>query len=344
MSKPDNSLFPLPRLVCDVGGTHIRFGAIAPANQELRLLQHRLLDDFQDFTEACRAAVQMMDPAPASLLVCGAGPATGRRMKLTNSHWEIDGPKIAGMFGLQNGLLLNDFEAVALSLPAMTPDSMTSILTPGTINTPEGTRLVIGAGTGLGVAALLKCDCRYLAVPSEAGHIAIAAADPEEEEIFVAVERVSGRLTAETLISGPGLERLHRARSKFANRAPDIQLTAAEIAAYAQHNPQGPEAATVQHFWRLSARYAGDMALAFAARAGVFLAGGVWLKLLPMLDREDFRACFQDKAPMRNMIADIRVALLGDEYAVLRGLAQLAQRPEDYAVDFHSRCWRKNDV
>lgn len=170
----------------------------------------------------------------------------------------------------------------------------------------------------------------------------LAPFDAEDAETFPLIERPLGRLTAESVISGPGLERLHRARCRRARIDASVSLNAAEITAAALRAPGGFEAQSIRHFWRLTARFSGDIALAFGARGGVVLAGGVLPKIAPLFDAKEFHSCFTDKAPMASMMREIPVSLLLDDSAALQGLARIADAPDAYQIDFKTRCWRRN--
>lgn len=339
MPRRNAIYFPLPRLVCDIGGTHIRFASVETEGGQLHLLKHAEIAGFPDFVAACSNVIPQMATRPASLLVCAAGPVEGCSVRLTNANWSIDGGALAAELRLQQGLLLNDFEALALGVATVERDVLTPFIRSDTPAQPEATRLVLGAGTGLGTASLSLCDGRYHASPSEAGHIALAAQNAEDEKIFAHVTRPYGRLTAETIISGPGLQRLHKAQLAVAGRMTDREVSAAEIAAAAYRDASSIEAKTIRHFWRIAACFAGDMALAFSASGGTILAGGVFQKMSPLLDMDEFRGCFQNKPPMNALMASIPVSLLEDEYAVLRGLARIGANPENYSINFGLRSW-----
>ncbi|WP_244544298.1 MULTISPECIES: glucokinase [unclassified Beijerinckia] len=271
----------------------------------------------------------------SSLIVCAAGPMAGRRLQLTNAAWAIDGPAIAAHLGLEQGLLLNDFEALALSLPVVGETDARRIGSPqGTV----GTRIVLGPGTGMGLAALAETPAGLLVLPSEAGHIDFGPASDEEVRIWSYLDKTLGRVSAEWLLSGPGLERLHAARRAVAGLAPS-GLDAAAIGAAARAAPDGPEAATLRQFWQLVARYAGDMALVLMARGGVTLAGGVLPKMADFLDEAAFRAAFEAKAPLQRLLRDMPVRLLTDDTVVERGMARIAASPQNYVIDYGARCW-----
>ena len=144
------------------------------------------------------------------MIACGAGPVAGRTLKLTNAPWVMDGPEAARLAGLSQGLLLNDFEAQALSLPTI-PEGWERRIGPLKFG-PQGPQVILGPGTGLGVAALVEADGRFTPVSSEACHIDFGPVTSEEFTLWPHLERAHGRITSESVISGAGLARIHRAR------------------------------------------------------------------------------------------------------------------------------------
>ena len=108
----------------------------------------------------------------------------------------------------------------------------------------------------------------------------------------------------------------------------------------AAENPRGEEAQTLRAFWRLAARFAGDMAMAFVASGGVILAGGMLPRMVDFLDVADFRASFENRAPYMEFARKIPVSLLVQKDTVLEGLAAIARDPDAYAIDYDARLWR----
>ena len=220
-------LFPFPVVVCDVGGTNCRIAIQDHPQEPLRFLPHLLTGDFAGLGEAVTAATAGEAVRPRSVLACGAGPVEGRRLKLTNAPWVLDGPQIAALLGLDNGLLLNDFEAQALSLPAIRPAWVRSI--GPELDVDAGPRAILGPGTGLGVACLVEHESRLIALASEACHIGFAPETEEEFGFWPFLERAHGRITTESVLSGAGLERLHRARLAARGAPSSPTITAADI-------------------------------------------------------------------------------------------------------------------
>jgi glucokinase len=330
-------LFPFPIAVCDVGGTNCRISVQDGPAEPLRPLTHLLVGDYPGLGEAVAATVERHGIRLGSVIACGAGPVEGRRLKLTNAPWVLDGPEIAARLGLGGGLLLNDFEAQALSLPALKPDWVKVI---GPDLRPEGaTQVILGPGTGLGVAALLEADGRFVPLSSEGGHMGFGPETDEDFALWPLLEKVQGRVTGESVLAGAGLERLHRARLAVRGAPSSPGVTAADITGTALEAPDGPEGDTVRHYWRLVARFAGDIALTLKATGGVTLAGGILPRIVDLLDPAAFRVAFESKAPVAGLARRIPTRLIVQSDSVLGGMAALATDPDRFALDYAARGW-----
>ncbi|MDE2018578.1 MAG: glucokinase, partial [Hyphomicrobiales bacterium] len=298
---------------------------------------HLKTGDYPGLIEAAREAFVRLRAEPLSLIACGAGPALGRRLKLSNAAWDIDGAATAEALRLDDGLLLNDFEAQALSLPAL-HDDWTMRIGPVTKGVAGGPRVILGPGTGLGIGALIESGGKHIPVSSEACHADFGPVDDEEAAIWRAFERVHGRITTEAVMSGPGLARLHAARLAVAG-APPEGLDSAGVVAAANADAASRAADTARLFWRIVARFSGDMAITFVATGGVTLSGGMLPRLKAFVDPATFRAAFEDKAPI-DFVKRTPTRMVVHDDSVLHGMAAIAARPEIYAIDYAGRGWR----
>ena len=328
--------FPFPVLVCDTGGTNARFTLANEPGASLDEIVHLRTDDYPGLPEAIEAATPKLGARPRSMIVCGAGPVVGRTLKLTNAPWVMDGPETARRAGLSQGLLLNDFEAQALSLPAI-PEVWVRPIGPLKFG-GEGPQVILGPGTGLGVAALVEAEGRFTPVSSEACHIDFGPIWPEDYQIWPHLERAHGRLTSESVLNGAGLARVHRARMIAAGQ-PDPHLEPQQVTAAALADRSGEAAASLGLYWRIVARFAGDMAITFVATGGLTLAGGVLPRVVDFLDEAAFRQAFEDKAPVDGLAKRIATRLVTREEAVLIGMAAIAAAPGRYAIEYGSRAW-----
>jgi glucokinase len=328
--------FPFPVLVCDTGGTNVRFALVGEPGAHPGEVLHLRTGDYPGLPEAIEAAAPKLGAKPRSAIACGAGPVVGRTLKLTNAPWLMDGPEAARRTGLMQGLLLNDFEAQALSLPTI-PEAWERRI--GTLGFGgEGPQVILGPGTGLGIAALVEADGRFTAVSSEACHIDFGPVWPEEFALWPHLERAHGRITSESVISGAGLARVHRARM-MAQGLVDPRTEPPAVTAAALADPQGEAAQSLRLYWRIVARFAGDMAVTFVATGGVTLAGGVLPRVVKFLDEAVFRQAFEAKAPVHGLAGRIPTRLIIRDDAVLVGMSAIASAPSRYAIDYASRAW-----
>ena len=328
-------IFPHPVLLCDIGGTNARFAlARTPGERPVALLAARTAAS-PGLVEAAREAMRVSPQLPRSMIVCAAGPMVGRTVRMTNAAWRIDGPETARQLGLAQGLLFNDFEAMAYALASMSAVDARPI---GATPWPAaGLQVVLGPGTGLGVAALALIEGRFSALPTEAGHIDFGPVGAQEEALWPHLQRVHGRITAEAVLSGPGLERLYAARRTAVGHPPEAR-TAPEITMAGLAGP-GDERDALLLLWRLAARFAGDMAIAYLARGGVTLAGGVLPRIQALLDEAEFRRAFEAKQPLEMLVRAIPTRLVTSGEAVLAGMATIAATPERFAIDYPNRLW-----
>jgi glucokinase len=329
-------VIPFPVLVCDIGGTNVRSALQSAPDAPLGPVVHRKTNDYPGLVEAVEAAVAELGGRPRSLIACGAGPVDGRRLKLTNAPWVIDGPETARRLGLAQGLLFNDFEAQALSLPAI-PREWARAIGPAAFGLP-GPQVILGPGTGLGVGALVEAAGRHTPLASEACHIDFGPVGEDEAALWPHLERAHGRVTTESVISGPGLVRVHDARVASLGR-PRPSLDAPGLVAAALANREGEEAASLRLFWRIVARFAGDMGIAFVATGGVTLAGGVLPRIVDFIDDLAFRRAFETKAPVDALARRIPTRLVMRADSVLVGMVAIAAAPQLYAVDTQTRGW-----
>lgn len=329
--------FPFPVAMCDVGGTNCRVAVKDDRDAPARVVAHLKTADYPGLAEAVAHATRSDGVVPRSVIACGAGPVEGRHLKLTNAPWTIDGPAVAAALDLGQGLLLNDFEAQALSLPALRPEWVHGI--GPAIPADRGPQAILGPGTGLGIACLVETGGRYSALASEACHIGFAPETADEALFWPYLDRAHGRITTESVLSGLGIERLHRARMAALGR-PVPPSTPADVTARALVDRGSEEARTLAVYWRLVGRFAGDIALTFKATGGVTLAGGILPRITDLLDPAEFRQAFEAKVPVESLARRIPARLVLHGESVLDGMGAIAADPDAYALDYRALAWR----
>jgi glucokinase len=250
-----------------------------------------------------------------------AGPIDGDLVKMTNRDWSFSVDGLARAHGLADLEVVNDFVALARALPFLRQNELTPI-GPTALRT-DRTKLALGPGTGLGVAGLLRDKGRWIAVPSEAGHMEFAPIGERESAVFAVLRARFGRVSAETAISGTGLSNLDAALRTLSGTAGTDREAAAIVAAANAGEASALEA--VHMLLAMLARFAGDMALTFVARGGVYFAGGVLGHIAGFIAPDDFHARFADKAPYGHLLGDIATVMVNvDDQPALRGCAAIA--------------------
>jgi glucokinase len=333
MSGPDLEL----GLVGDVGGTNVRFALadISEATPRLLGAETFLRDHFATLEAAIEHYLHRAKgygPRPRGAILAVAGPVTQGSAALTNGRWRmsVDGLQQAG-FAAQ---LINDYEALALSVRHLRAEDLGQI---GPAAPVAGqTAAILGAGTGLGVAAALDDGRAGMVAATEGGHTAFAPSGELEIEILRQLAGRFGRVSLERILSGPGLVNLHWALGRITGREGPA-LEPEEIVTLAT---QGDDVLCVETLDRFCAIYgaaAGDLALVYGARGGIYLGGGIAPRLLPWLRRGTFRARFEAKGRFAAYVQPISTQVILHPYAALLGAATAlrAARPLEAASAVH---------
>ncbi len=317
-------------LAADIGGTNARFAVAETDTGDVRLVFQRTyptsrFPDFEpalaEFLREARAAGQIGAEVPrAAIAIAGAVDQLGGR--LTNrAHWTFDVRALHRSLGLQ-ARLVNDFLALAHAVPRARAEDWIELQAGEPV--PRGTLALVGAGTGLGVASLVWDGTRYQPQPSEGGHVAFAPVDESQLELCrYMMATHGGRASAERVVSGGGLKRIHAFLRERA-AAPEPALEPAQITARALEDRASLSAQVLSIFVRCYGSFAGDMALAYLARGGVYVCGGIAAKLAARLAEGDFIAAFNHKGRHGDLAASIPVRVVTNESLGLIGAALAA--------------------
>jgi glucokinase len=326
---------PLPALIGDIGGTNARFALIDRSGPIMRFPDERTANH-ATIDDAIDRVLRSAELRPRSALLALAGPIAGDAVQLTNCDWVVQPKRLIARFGLADAILLNDFEALSLSLADLGPADLDQV--GGGAALPERARLVVGPGTGLGAGALIHARGSWIAIPGEGGHIDLGPVSARDMAIWPHIER-RGRVSAETLLCGPGLVRLYRAVAATNDASADLATPADVVAAgLAGSDPIAAEA--IHLFATYLGRFAGDLALVFVALGGVYLAGGISGRIAPALKTGAFREAFLDKHPHRGLLERISTAIITKPDAALAGIAAFARAPARFGVELAGRRWQ----
>jgi glucokinase len=293
-----------PRLLGDVGGTHARWAWQQSADSDL-----------QDISvQACLTSATLLDSARTYLATTGhahphsaaigiATAVTGDVVRMTNNPWTFSINELKQSLGLKQCLLLNDFTALALSLPGLAASELRSV--GGGVALAGAPIALIGPGTGLGVSGLLRSigghDCP---LSGEGGHATLAPADEQESALLSVLRGRFGHVSAERVLSGPGLVELYRASCELHGRVAS-NLTPAEVSAAALAASDPDCIASAHHFTAFLGTVAGNLALTLGALGGLYIGGGVVPRLGAAFDVTLFRQRFEDKGRYQDYLRAI---------------------------------------
>ncbi|MBX6419735.1 MAG: ROK family protein [Nevskia sp.] len=304
-------------LVADVGGTHTRLALAEHNAGTWRLSALRVVPTGDDVAALIAAYRREFPDRPvAALGCCGAGPVDADgRIELTNAAVRLDPRALARAAGAEIAVVVNDFAAVARAVPALGAGELRPC--GGGPAPASAPCVVLGPGTGLGVALLVPGE-DWRVLPGEGGHVDLAAADEEEMELLHRLRAAHGRVCAETVLSGPGLERL------YAALAPGERLRAEQVAAAAWQGRE-PAVRAVHRFTRWLGHFAGGLALTAGAGGGVYIAGGIVPAWGERFDAGAFRAGFEDQPRFSERLRAIPAYVVTHPQPGLLGAALLAE-------------------
>jgi glucokinase len=309
------------RLIADIGGTNARFALVEGDGlpTEERVLA---VADHAGMVEAALAYLAGRKVEEAVLAV--ATPVESDAIRFTNSPWTFRISELPDALGIPTVVVINDFVAQALAIPHLQPDELEPLHAGEPLPTrPIG---VIGPGTGLGVAGLVPARGRWIALPTEGGHVSMAPGTARERAVLEHLSRELVHVSNERLISGPGLYTLARTLAAI-DGAVLAAGTPAEVAKRARDGSSAHCVEAVRMFSTLLGSAAGDLALMYGARGGIYICGGVCNNLGPLFDRVAFRERFLAKGRMRTFLGPIPVHLVRRTDTGLLGAAKQVLEP-----------------
>ena len=311
-------------LAADIGGTHARFMLASLSRGRIAALEEATLTVAAHATveSACEAFLSRrpeIEVGRACLAV--AGPIEGRCAQLTNAPWRIDADRLSGRFAIPRLDLRNDFEAAAFGLDDVDP-ALSTTLQPAEFSASRP-RVIIGAGTGLGIAYLLPDRHGPRIVAGEGGHAGFAPTNAEQIALWQFVEPEVGRVAAEHLLSGAGLVRLY-AFTLQDELPEDVREQGAGAVALRFDRGEPAAMRALDLFASILGATAGDHALAVLATGGVYIAGGIAPRFAGVLAGSAFTSAFRAKGKHAALMARIPVRLIGDPRLGLLGAARCA--------------------
>lgn len=308
-------------LVGDVGGTNARFAVV----DALGHIRHPRSFPCRAYASLSDVVAEYMDTTcgrkrPPRAVIAVAGPVVDGEIEFTNLNWTVSQTDLVAAFEFEAVELINDFAAQALGCPLLEgPD--VRVLGPSLGPGVRGQPLVaLGAGTGFGVAALARSERGEIAIATEGGHVAFAPSDDVEVEIWSRLRAKYGRVSRERILSGAGLHDLYLALADVAGQPPTLPDEVAVTTEGLAGDPLARE--TIDRFCGILGAVAGDLALTFGARGGVYVSGGIAPRIADRLASGPFRRRFEDKGRMAEYVQAIPTFLVVHPYPAIVGAAR----------------------
>ncbi len=323
-------------LAADVGGTKtlLQLYRLDATGARHELAQQQLQSNA--FPSLEKLALQFIEESgegtPDSACFAVAGPVVhhGERQtaRLTNLPWQLDNIQLGEAIGIDKVTLLNDFQAIGYSMNDLTDEALVTLHQ--SEHSTNGLRLLLGAGTGLGVSLNFPHPGGDVTHPSEGGHLAFAPCDETEQALLQFLLQEHPRISYERILSGHGLVDIYRfllqrddVNDELLLQEPDPAAAVGQ-AGLNDENQTANEAVTL--FCRILGAFAGDLALATLPSGGIYIAGGIAPKLLPRLQDGTFMKAYSDKGRMRELVRSFPVNVITDTRCGLLGAAAYAAR------------------
>jgi glucokinase len=309
-------------LLADIGGTNARFALLAGGT--VGTITHMAVSDYGSFRDALSAYLGGVPEAGAirAAILAASGGVQNDRCALTNNSWVIDAAELCAARRFSTVRLINDFEAVAWSLPVLSRDKLLQV---GGRQPVVGPPLAaLGSGTGLGMAVNIPHATDHLVLSSEGGHSTMAGSSPREDAVIAYLRRRFGHVSAERVLSGNGLENLYEALAALDNLLLPRRC-AAEITQAGIEGSCRTSRAAIDMFCAMLGTVAGNLALTLGARGGIFVGGGILRHLPEYFASSQFRARFEEKGRFSKYLEPIPAYLILDEDAAFVGLRALAE-------------------
>ena len=303
-------------LVGDVGGTNARLALCAMNSGEISQAKTYSGLDYPSLEAVIRVYLEEHNTQVEDACIAIACPIKGDWVAMTNHTWEFSIAEMKQNLGLKHLEIINDFTAVSMAIPVLADSDKLQF---GGAAAQEGKPVAVyGAGTGLGVAHLVKAADQWLSLPGEGGHVDFAPNSEEEDDVLYALRAELGHVSAERLLSGPGLVNLYRGLVLADERIPEA-LQPKDVTERALADSCTDCRRALSLFCVLMGRFGGNLALNMGTFGGVYIAGGIVPRFLEFFKSSGFRVAFEDKGRFQGYLKDIPVFLITHEHPGLLG-------------------------
>ncbi|HEY2454237.1 MAG TPA: glucokinase [Scandinavium sp.] len=294
-------------LTGDVGGTNCRLALCCLDSGEISQAKTYSGLDYPSLEAAVQVYLDELKVDVKQGCIAIACPVTGDWVAMTNHTWAFSIEEMKNNLGFTHLEIINDFTAVSMAIPMLKKEHLIQF---GGSEPAEGKPIAVyGAGTGLGVAHLVHVDKRWISLPGEGGHVDFAPNSEEEGIILQELRAELGHVSAERVLSGPGLVYLYRAIVKADGRLPE-NLQPKDVTERALDGACTDCRRALSLFCVILGRFGGNLALTLGTFGGVYIAGGIVPRFLEFFKASGFRGGFEDKGRFKSYVQDIPVFLI----------------------------------
>lgn len=315
-------------LIADIGGTNARFALVDQGSTDPQHERTLSCSNYRTLVDAVLAYLEdVSQPMPETASLAIATPVSDDRVVMTNHIWDLSLEQTRKTLGLKSLKVLNDYTALALALPYLADDETYQV--GGGSPVDKQTMAVLGPGTGLGVSGAVHTGDYWLPLQSEGGHVSYGPLDDRETAVINSIRKHRGHISAESLVSGPGLVLLYESIAKCDGVEHEL-LSPELIAKKALTRDDASAEEAVAMFCGILGSVAGNLALTLGARGGVFVGGGIVPKLGEYFSSSPFRARFEDKGRFTQYLSEIPTRVINSKYPALIGAAVAVKQEYSY--------------
>lgn len=315
-----------PRMIADIGGTNARFALLDGMDRRDEVVL--ACADYPDLVSATDEYLQRVgaktNGRPLEAAIAIAGPVTGDIIRMTNHVWQFSAAHTRQQLQLRRLIVLNDFTALAMAVRHLKGSDLEQV--GGGKAQPNAAIAVIGPGTGLGVSGLIPSGEHWIPLQGEGGHVTLSVMNERELAVLQQLQQRFSHVSAERVISGPGLVTLYDAICSVEGVIPEV-LTPPEITKRAQEGTCRLCFETVSMFCALLGTMAGNLVLTLGALGGAYIGGGIAPGLGPMFTSSRFRDRFEDKGRFTDYVSRVPTFVIRAELPALLGLASAFTDP-----------------
>lgn len=315
-------------LVADIGGTNIRLG-IADDSGDIRALTVYQCREYDGLAAVLSTYIAENGLADKTINACLAiaCPVDNDLISMTNLPWQFSKSAIKAELKLNKLLLINDYTAIAHSVPYLTDEQKVQI---GQGEVVKGRPISIcGPGTGLGVANIVPHGDGWISLGGEGGHVDFAPIDDVEQHILTFLMKKYSHVSYEQLLSGLGIEQIYQALCDYHGETPK-DYSAKDISGHAVANTCERCVETLNQFCKSLGSFAGNLALILGSFSGVYIAGGIAPRFIDFIKNSEFRARFEEKGRLSGFNRNIPTYIITESQpGILGALAYLRQHNKE---------------